>query len=143
MVQHCLLELEAQAESFIRSTMSRISRTGTKQLERAHLNLIAVPHDADPAPMPELGTNGHELLKPIPPYEMWISLFVRVVTRGQRNSVSTLATQSSLITLEQGAIKEEYNNAVDKNGPASLAGERNDDLRQMICNYIMDDFSSR
>ncbi len=137
-------ELEdGQAESFIRSAMSRISRTGTKQLERAHMNLIAVPHDADSAPMPGLGANINELLRPIPSYEMWISLFVRVVTRGQRNSLSALAVKSSPVLLKEETVKEEPSNVVDKKGSTLAAEERNDDLRQMICNYTMEDFPSR
>ncbi|KAF8329522.1 Symplekin tight junction protein C terminal-domain-containing protein [Cantharellus anzutake] len=131
----------AQAESFIRSAMVRISKTGTKQLERVHMNLIAVPHDADSAPMPELGANNDELLKPIPSHEMWILLFVRTVTRGQRSSVSTLATGDPG-THGQDA-KEEQDTTVGKTEPALSAGGRNDGLRQMICNYIMEDFASR
>lgn len=121
----------SQTNAFLKATMQRLSTTGSTLSSS-----ITTTGNA---------TDGSLINKGPPPSEMWMLLFVRMITRAQTNSEGAPETRTKEEQIDPEGFGESEN-TVDVKGKGRSKEEiweRNELLRGTVLEYVLTDFPAR
>lgn len=126
-----------QTDAFLRATMQRFASTGASLSSSD----VALTSASD-------GRQLAALARGPPPSEMWVLLFIRMVTRGQRDTTGSSPERAKNEKMEDddGMIGDRIGSSTDIKGKGRSQDEvwaRNDLLRGTILEYVVEDLPAR
>lgn len=120
----------SQTDPFIRATMLRFAAAGAS----------LASSDSNP---PVNGTHLAALARGPSPSEMWILLFIRMVTRGQRDTTGSSPQRAKIEKMDAADTMDVSTDIKGKGRSQDEVWARNDSLRRTILEHVLEDLSGR